>query len=323
MPKKIKKNIKVHDVGNLFQLECQRNRVGFSDQRILDLDQSLLRTLRSATIKETRIRILRNPVAHIHFIGVHATFRWKHRLIPGISYQDIRSIKPDGFLNVVDNIDRILEANRNNPKWDKDTLPDSSETQEWMMEEEFITELAAEIFNKPMFLIAKQHQIPNLADLFFTNKKKIYLSYPITNIRDEHSELLEQIQGTILEDLEKDFVVFNPLAIKDMALTYKSLPESLPKSVNQLTPREKEIIKARTIERDYQFIDQSDAVVVFYLTEKVSAGVIGEIYYAHRNQKPVFMVYTGARSPFLEDATTYIGNDIPALMQRLKEFAKQ
>jgi hypothetical protein len=30
----------------------------------------------------------------------------------------------------------------------------------------------------------------------------------------------------------------------------------------------------RTIERDYRFIDQSDVVVVLYMTEKVSPGVL-------------------------------------------------
>jgi hypothetical protein len=33
------------------------------------------------------------------------------------------------------------------------------------------------------------------------------------------------------------------------------------------------------------------------------------------------MVYAGSKSPFMEDATTYIESDIDALMKRLKEFA--
>jgi hypothetical protein len=44
----------------------------------------------------------------------------------------------------------------------------------------------------------------------------VYLSYPITEIREENPELLEKIQGPILQRLEKLFVVFNPLSIQDM-----------------------------------------------------------------------------------------------------------
>lgn len=319
----IKKNIMAHDVGQLIQDECKEHKIDFTHQHILDLDQKMLEVLRAGALKEVTIRVLQQPHIDIHFIGVHSVFRWKNRLIPGLSYADLTELKPDGFLNIVDDVKRVHDTNSKNPKWDMNTVPNFEETQDWMNEEEFITELLADIFNKPMFLIARQHNVPNLADLFFTTKKKIYLSYPISLVRQDNPELLEKIQGNILSELEKMFVVFNPLTISDMSLTYQEVEKELPQLIGQLTPKAKEIIKTRTVERDFQFIDQADAVVVFYLTEKVSPGVLAEIYYAHRNQKPVFMVYPGARSPFMEDAATYIENDMDALMDRLKDFAKQ
>lgn len=319
--KKMNKNIVVHDVAELIQKECKRNRIDFSHQRILDLDRNTLRLLRVAALKEANVRILLQPEVDVHFIGVHAIFLWKNRLIPGISYSDIIDIQPDGFLNIVDDVNRVYAVNRTNPKWDKLTVPNFRSTMEWMQAEEFVTELFADVQNKPMFLVARQHNTPNLTDLFFTEKKRIYLSYPITTVRDSDPTLLEKIQGPFLADLEKKFIVFNPLTIKDMTLTYKKAKEELPELAEQLTGEAMEIIKTRTVERDFQFIDQSDAVVVFYMTDKVSPGVLSEINYAHRNQKPIFMVYPAARSPFIEDVATHIADDMESLMAHLDEFA--
>jgi nucleoside 2-deoxyribosyltransferase len=190
-----------------------------------------------------------------------------------------------------------------------------------MLEEEFVTEVLADVTARPMYIVARRHTIPNLADLFFTTKKRIYLSYPITAVQKEQPALLERIQGPILTDLERLFVVFNPLAIKDMSLASEQAPEGLPTSISAITSKAKDIIKARTIERDFQFIDQADAVVVFYLTDRLSPGVLSEILYAHRNQKPVFMAFTGARSPFLEDVATVIESDVDMLMKRLRDWA--
>jgi nucleoside 2-deoxyribosyltransferase len=84
-----------------------------------------------------------------------------------------------------------------------------------------------------------------------------------------------------------------------------------------------EIIKARTIERDFQFIEQSDGVVVVYMTDKLSPGVIAEMQLAHRSQKPVFLAFPGARSPFLEDIATVIEPDMESLLPHLRKWANE
>jgi adenylate kinase len=317
----IGKRVVVHDLGELINEECTRNNLRLVDKKILDVDYNLLRTLRSAAIKEIRLRMLTGEPSDLHLIGVHATFRWKHRLIPGITFREIFDLEPDGFVNVVEDIKKVVETNERNSKWDDGTRPDVRETQEWLAEEEFVTEIMGEVIRKPVYIVARQHTIGNLADLFFSNKRRIYLSYPITAVKETDPGLLEVIQTKYLRDLEERFVVFNPLAIKDMSLTYDAVLKDIPKLVGQMTPAAKDTIKTRTIERDFQFIDQSDAVVVLYMTDKVSPGVLAEIYYAHRNQKPVFMAFPGSASPFIEDATDVIEKDINALMKHLDQFA--
>jgi len=48
------------------------------------------------------------------------------------------------------------------------------------------------------------------------------MSYPITAIRKDNPDLLAQIQGEYLSRLEALFVVFDPLTVRDMELTYDS-----------------------------------------------------------------------------------------------------
>jgi adenylate kinase/nucleoside 2-deoxyribosyltransferase len=319
----IGKKVVVHDVGAMIEEECSKHRIKYSDKHVLNLDRNLLKVLRTAALKEANLRIIKMADVDMHFIGVHATFRWKSRLIPGMSFQDVLEIKPDGLLNIINDIKSIYETNSRNPKWDERTIPNPEETQYWMMEEEFVTEVIGEVINKPMYLVARKHNIDNLSDLFFSNKKKIYLSYPITAVRKENPELLMRIQSSILKDLEKLFVVFDPLTIKDIGDMDRHFNGELPASLIEFDHKAKGIIKARTIERDFQFIDQSDAVAVFYMTEKLSPGVLSEIAYAHRTAKPVFMVFPYQASPFIEDMTTAIYKTPEELMDRLRVFSTQ
>jgi adenylate kinase len=314
------RHVVVHDIGAMMAAEALHQRLKFADDKILDVDASLLRTLRAAVINRVRVRILEPQPVDLHLIGVHACFRWKERLIPGISFADIGDLRPDGFINVVDDVQKVLEVNSRNSKWDSTSLPDFERTQHWMIEEEFITEVLAEVQSKPMYLVARNHKISNLADLFFSSKKRIYLSYPITAVRKEHPELLARIQGEILTALESLFVVFNPLAIEDMSLM---AGRDIPETVFQLTPEARALIKSRTVERDYQFIDQSNAVVVYYMTDKISPGVLAEINYAHRNMKTVYLCFPHALSPFLEGAATQISKTPETQFVLLQKFAAE
>lgn len=313
----LSRSVVVHDVGAIMAEEARRQRLDFADDRILDVDARLLRTLRAGAIKEVRARIGERRDADVHLVGLHATFRWKGRLIPGVSFVDIADLRPDGFINVIDDVRTVHDRNSRNPKWTFSGVPDLAETQDWMIEEEFVTEVLAEVQSRPMFLVARKHRLENLADLFLSKKKRIYLSYPITAVRDQ-PELLARIQGEILEELESLFVVFNPLVIEDMSLV---AGRDLPATVDAVTPDAKALIKSRTVERDFQFIDQCDAVVVYYMTDKVSPGVLAEIYYAHRHQKPVFVCFPHSVSPFLEGAVTEISNTPEAQMEILRRLA--
>lgn len=320
---KLGKKVMIHDVGKLIYEEAKNSKIELIDKRVLDINKNLLRSLRVSALKEVELNILKNPDIDINLIGVHATFRWNHNLIEGLSFKNLNRFKIDGFINVIDDVKTIYDINSKNPKWEKETLPNLEVTQNWMIEEEFITQVIADFFDKPVYIIAKNQNISNIFDFFFANKKKIYLSYPITAIKNEEPELLERIQGEILKELEDIFVVFNPLSIKDMSLTYGNGKLELPHLITDITEETKNLIKSRTVERDYRFIDQSDATVVIYPTNKLSPGVLAEIIYSHQNLKPVFVYFKESASPFLEKYATYITNDFTKLISRLKDFSKE
>ena len=294
--------VRGYNLGQYIWREAERLRIDVSDQKILDIDRSLLRALRRLALDAIGNHISTGG-ARYNLLGIHATFRWRGRLIEGLSSFDLRQLKVRWFLNVVDDLRAIYETNLSNPKWQDVGAPGLEETNHWIMEEEFLSEVFAEFFDVPMFLVGRRHRLPNLADLFLTDKPKIYLSYPITHIREEHPELLARIQDEILPALESRFVVFDPLVIGDMEFAYPEDYE-LPAHLSEISPETLELVRARTVERDYQFIDQSDAVIVIYLTEKISPGVLSEVVYACKHSKPVFMVFPFSRSPFLLECVT-------------------
>ncbi len=167
------KTVEVYDVGQLISEECEWLRIVTVDSRMLDMDPHLLREIRRSALKEVRISIAKNPHVDLHLIGIHATFRWNGRFIPGVSWDDIREIGPDGFLNVVDNVDEVVERNRANLKWGRAEAPGPLRTQEWMMEEEFATQVFADVAGKPMYVVARKHVLYSISELLLVRWRRL------------------------------------------------------------------------------------------------------------------------------------------------------
>jgi len=303
--RKRRKSVHIHDLGNKIFEAANALQIHITDQKILDIDHNLLLALRKIAVLSVVQDMINNPV-DINFIGIHATFRWKGRLIDGINLRDLSNFNADSIINVVDDVTRILDTNKKNKKWEDSEIPDIKDTNDWMMEEQFLTDIIANFLDIPCYVIGRKHNIENLTDLILSEKPKIYLSYPITAIKDANPELLERIQNDYLQELEKRFIVFNPLVIEDLKNAGK---------ISKLPSAALQGMKTRTVDRDYHFIDQSDFVIVVYLTEKVSSGVLSEIIYASTHGKNVYMIYPFKLSPFIEEYTTIIFNDFSNLLQ--------
>lgn len=314
------KAVKVIDVGAVIQQKAIENNVAFVLDRILNLDRTTLSLLRALAVQTINQEISKDDESDVIFIGMHALFTWKNRLIPGVSYSDLLSINLDGIINLVDDVITIQKVNALNPKWANGDLPSPASLQKWMMEEELLSDVFASIKGVPMFVLAKNQKMENVYKLFFESTKKIYLSFPITAIRDD-SELLKTIQEGYKPRLEELFYVFNPLDIMDKTHVANKTTEAT--ELEGFLSRENiDLIDARTIERDYRFIAQSDAVVVIYPTDKLSPGVSAEMNFAYAHQIPVYMLFPGKVSPFLaEIANVY--QDQEEFFAVLNDFAYQ
>ncbi|MDE0553341.1 MAG: AAA family ATPase [Candidatus Poribacteria bacterium] len=290
-------NIGFFNVGDFMRQIGAESHVDFTE-KVLDSDPAVLSLARRTAFYE----IAQRAADYQHaIIGLHACFRWRGSLLEGFSYKDIEIIQPDMLINVVDNITDISERMEQSVQWSgmgKATL------NVWLDEEEFLTRQLAQLIEKPYYAVAKQHDLENFYELLFSPRKPIfYLSYPITLLRETPAEI-EKIRE-MGERLSRSFIVFDPLSIKDMALVTDG-GEAVDSTQNVATVGEMskdviEQIKTRTISRDYQFVHQSDFVVVIYPTDKLSPGVLSEMNYASRHNKPVYAVYSETRSIFFEN----------------------
>ena len=294
---KQKLNIGFFNVGDVMHRVAAEARVNFTD-KVLDSDPAVLSLARRTAFYE----IARRAEDYEHaIIGLHACFRWRGSLIEGFSFKDVDILLPDLLINVVDNITDISERMEKTQQWSgmgKATL------NVWLDEEEFLTRQLARFTEKTHYTVARQHDLENFYELLFSPKPKFYLSYPITLLRDTPKEI-EKIRE-IGEKLSRSFIVFDPLTIKDMALVTAggevgSDTLGMPTTMDEMGDDVIEQIKTRTISRDYQFVHQSDFVVVIYPTDKLSPGVLSEMNYASRHNKPVYAVYPGTRSIFFEN----------------------
>ena len=196
------------------------------------------------------------------------------------------------FINVVDNIADIYERMEKSTQW---AGIRKTALNVWLDEEEFLTRQLAHLTEKPYYTVARQHELANFYELLFSDKPKFYLSYPITLLTD------------------------TPEEIKRIRELGAKLMLNVPATMSELDDDVIEQIKTWTISRDYQFVHQSDFVVVLYPTDKLSPGVLSEMNYASRHNKPVYAVYSETRSIFFENLCDKIFDTFEELEDFLKE----
>ncbi len=296
-------DVRFFNVGDMMKQTAAEAGIEFTE-KVLDSDQPVLALARRAALYEIANLAQTNEHA---MIGIHVCFRWRGILIEGCSYRDMLQLPADMFINVIDNLQDIIHRMENNPQW---SGMQQDEINVWLDEEEFLTKQLAALCNKPYYVVSRHLSLEHLYDLLFTpHKKKLYLSYPITLLQ-EIPEQIREIRDFGAE-LAKDFIVFDPLDIKDMELAKSLEVLDAPATLDELDRVTIDRIKTRTISRDYQFIRQSDFVVVVYPTDKLSPGVLSEMNFASRYNKPVYAVYAHERSPFFENLCEQIF-DTPA-----------
>ncbi len=216
------------------------------------------------------------PETHI-LISTHGCFRWNKTLRSGFDLHYLNRIDPDMYVNFVDDAVKISENLTSDTQWaDRLSLEDIIT---WRDEEMFITESLAMFQKKPFYLIPTQEVLTSLGNMILhPDRKKLYISFPITAIQQEQPELLDEA-ADFADQLRERYIVFNPMSVKDLH------------QVEKQQKKAQKHLKAATVWRDFKLISQSDMIAVYYPVEKNSPGVNQEIMYAFTHGKDVYIYY--------------------------------
>ncbi|MFC1564416.1 hypothetical protein ACFL6G_05730 [candidate division KSB1 bacterium] len=256
-------------------------------EKVLDLHNlDALRAIAFERISSEVEDLLEKESGTHVIISTHGCFRWNKVIRSGFDVHYLNRIDPDMYVNFVDDAFRIYQNLEKDSQWS--SRLSMEELAIWRDEEMFVTETLAMFQKKDFYLVAVEENLASLGNmLLYPERKKIYLSFPITAIQQEQPELLEEA-AKVADKLREKFIVFNPLSVKDL-----TNPEVHGERV-------KKQLNAQTVWRDFKLIAQSDMVVVYYPVEKNSPGVNQEIMYAFTHGKDVYLYYPKkfGRSPF-------------------------
>lgn len=267
----------IQQVAKDLRIEIKKEKI-LDDQRV-----DLLRASSFERICQKLEQIPDGPTSH-SIVITHACFRWNKYLRKGFDVHYLNRIDPYAYINIIDDIHVIRKRLESDPQWKGRLTPPELVT--WRDEETFLTETLAQFQRKRFYLLARSEPISNIGNLIADPQmKKIYLSYPITAILDEKPELLREAED-FADELRKKYIVFNPLAIKDLLAS--------PSPTDLAT----QSLRDSTVWRDFKLIDQSDMVVVYFPVKSNSPGVNQEIVYGYSHGKLVYLYYPHTLSPF-------------------------
>ncbi|HTE84075.1 MAG TPA: hypothetical protein VK821_05030, partial [Dehalococcoidia bacterium] len=235
------------------------------------------------------------------FVSTHACFMRRGRLQAGMDMAPLkRLLEPmvDMYVTVIDGCVPVYARQQHHAEW-RGHLS-LAEIAIWRDFETSLTQMLAEYEGKPFYLLAREEPPAALHGLCREPRAKtIYLAYPITAILKEDPSLIESAIAVGDQLRDAGFVVFNPLSVEDIGEALGTYDIDVPVPEDQFAAA-RPYIESQIIGRDFQLIDQSDLVVVYYPTEKLSPGVLSEMMHARDRRIPVYMCgFPGAISPFL------------------------
>jgi len=310
--------------------------------RILNLPITRLNSLRRAVFKE----ILNIADRHEHVVvNSHATFRWRHGLFSAFDFDQIKSLRADFYVTLLDNAESVHQRLVRDHDLDH-TLKD---IMVWREEELLATEIIANITSGygHFYMMCRGRKAMTSKTLygllFQPNKKRVYLSFPMSHVMDLPDTMAEidRFKADILEH----FVCFDPGDVDEFALhtmSLKALEEGrtlieVPGPEGPITLKTTEVaqisgdILGQIYARDFKTIDQSDMIISLVPElpggkPGLSSGVERELHHAFEGGKEVYVIWAckAMPSPFItETATKVFGRTDEAIEYfRQKKYIK-
>ena len=282
----------------------------------------------------------------VHVISTPYHFEWKGKSYTGLKDEETKTLDPDLFLVIIDDLIRVRERLKEDPQW-RDHNFTLVELAQWRREEIMGAYNLAHGFTpyKDLYLVAREHGVGLLRDLIFNrHKKKVYLSHPITGESEEFFKGVRRFASV----LQPYCTIFDPYMIKDwdMVETWRrmrnearaerrEIPERIRVSIEYSDGlKEYELdswdieaaiknIRAQIIDIDYRIIESCYCIVVYHPREQISAGVVCEMIQAKSLAKFVYAFYPFEPSPFFEWYSTKIFLEEKSLTDFLREALEE
>ncbi|ACS34327.1 P-loop NTPase family protein [Thermococcus gammatolerans] len=265
-----------------------------------------------------------------HLVSTPSLFRWGSGSVIGFTLSNLKLLKPDRVIIVLDDVLSVRRRIINDPEWFErfGNDPDNIKLTTLVMWREdainhvktLVHELKKEGVNVRYVLqFGIRHPPEVFLDLIFREKEKplVYLSYPMTGHEEEY---YHRVRG-FYDKLSEHFTVLDPGALDDWwvvaeydnqvaknpdvrririkhLLDGNEVDELEREDIEQAT----EILRRQLVERDFNLVDVSRAIAVYHYAEGVSAGVISEMAEAYRTLAAIYLYYPFKRrpSPFME-----------------------
>jgi adenylate kinase len=280
--------VRVHNVGAVMNRIAREDRLQYNSSNILNAPRDALTALRTAALERIHRAIndeedksgghgqagdgQRQPLTHLVFC--HATFLLKSGLREGMTLADLRHLGPDILLTLIDAPQDIHDRLTSHPG---DYLHLTIESiVKWQEFEVYVTNLFAQVVERRHFVVP-QRQTQTLESLLFTNRKPIYVSYPMTHLPPEDRPRIAQFAL----ELSERFTVFDPAAVES---THNLKP--------YYTQVDLQAINDHTIVRDLDWLVgiNSEAVIAYMPKIVFSSGMNDELRYGFEVGKETFIV---------------------------------
>ena len=317
--------VELYNVGDLMYAEAPDVKPG----RILDLQLSRLNALRRSVLKD----IIRDSVDQPHtIINTHATFRWRHGLFSAFDFDQIKALRPDILICLLDNIE-VVHARLHREHTIDATLKD---LMVWREEEIMATELLAQALGLGnRFYVLSRGRHADTTETCFRlicrpDMKTVYPSFPMTHVVNL-PDVLAEIDAFRAE-LADHFIAFDPGDVDEKILLDAAIaaakegqdfidmePGSFMGGREKLRVPVKQVldiagdVDGQIYARDFKMVRQSDMIVslVPELPDGMpglSSGVERELHHAFEHGRDVYVIWKPGRSPspFITETATKV-----------------
>ncbi|MEM1213715.1 MAG: ATP-binding protein [Planctomycetota bacterium] len=331
-------SIDLYNVGDMMYGEAPDVRSG----RILDLPLSRLNALRRAAFKDIITQSAGQPNI---MVNTHATFRWRHGLFSAFDFDQMKALKPDTLICLLDNIE-IVHARLHRDHASDATLKD---LMVWREEEIMATELMAQALGiESRFYVLSRGRHADTTETCYRlicrpEMKTVYPSFPMTHVVSMPDVL--KVIDDFRADLAKHFIAFDPGDVDEKLLLDSALdaakegkdfiqtdPGSFSGGQETLNVSVKQVldiagdVDGQIYTRDFQMVRQSDMIVSLVPnlpdgTPGLSSGVERELQHAFDHGREVYVVWHPEKnpSPFITETATKWFRSVEEAMQYFED----